>query len=104
MNPSIPAAEFVNVVPSVLQAGAADLAMNAVFLDNTGDTSIPIGTLQQFGSVANVAAWYGGASVQAALAADYFSGYNGATRIPSALYFAQYNTAAVAAYLRGANL
>lgn len=101
MNPSIPAAAFVNVVPSVLQAGAADLAMNAVFLDNSGDTSVPIGTLKQFGSAADVAAWYGSNSVEASLALDYFSGYNGATRIPSALYFAQYNTAAVGAYLRG---
>ena len=104
MNPSIPAAQFVDVVPSVLQAGAADLAMNAVFLDNSGDTSVPIGTLKAFGSQANVAAWYGANSVQAALANAYFAGYNGATRIPSALYFAQYNAAAVAAYLRGGSL
>ncbi len=101
MNPSIPAAVFVDVIPSVLQAGAADLAMNAVFLDNSGDTSVPIGTLKQFGSAADVAAWFGSASVEAALASVYFAGYNGATRIPSALYFAQYNTAAVGAYLRG---
>lgn len=104
MNASIPAAAFVNVVPSVLQAGAADLAMNAVMIDNTGDTSVPIGTLKQFASAADVAAWYGSNTVQAELALDYFAGYNGATRIPSALYFAQYNTAAVAAYLRGAEL
>lgn len=104
MNPSIPASRFVNVIPSVLQAGAADLAMNAVFLDNSGDTSVPIGTLKQFGSAADVAAWYGANAVETLLALDYFAGYNGATRIPSALYFAQYNVSAVGAYLRGASL
>jgi hypothetical protein len=104
MNPSIPASQFVDVIPSVLEAGAADLAMNTVMLDNTGDTSQPIGTLGQFGNAAAVAAWYGASSVQAALANIYFAGYNGGTRIPSALYFAQYNTSAVAAYLRGGTL
>lgn len=104
MNPSIPASQFVNVIPSVLAAGAADLGMNAVMLDNSGDTSIPIGTVAQFGSAASVAAWYGPSSVEAALAADYFAGYNGGTSLPSVLYFAQYNTAAVAGYLRGGAL
>jgi len=104
MNPSIPASQFVNVIPSVLAAGAADLAMNAVFLDNSGDTSIPIGTVAQFGSATAVASWYGANSVEASLAALYFAGYNGGTSLPSVLYFAQYNTAAVAAYLRGGAL
>lgn len=104
MNPSIPASTFVEVIPSVLSAGAADLAMNAVFVDNSGDTSIPLGTVQEFGSYASVAAWYGSNSVQAALAGIYFAGYNGGTALPSALYFTQYNSGSVAAYLRGGSL
>lgn len=104
MNPSIPASQFVNVIPSVLAAGAADLGMGAVFLDNSGDTSIPIGTVAQFGSAASVAAWYGANSVEATLAGIYFAGYNGGTSLPSSLFFAQYNTAAVAAYLRGGSV
>lgn len=104
MQPSIPASTFVEVIPSVISAGAADLAMNAVFVDNTGDTSIPIGTTQGFPSVAAVSAWYGPASLQAALAAIYFAGYNGATTLPNLLFFTQFNTGAVAAYLRGGSL
>lgn len=104
MQPSIPAKLFANVVPSVLAAGAADLAMNAVFVDNTGDTSIPIGTTQGFPSEIAVADWYGPASLQASLAGIYFAGYNGATTTPNQLFFTQYNTAAVAAYLRGGEL
>jgi hypothetical protein len=104
MLPSVPANLFVNVIPSVLEAGAANLAMNGVFLDNTGDTSIPLGTVQSFASAAAVDAWYGAESVQALLAGVYFAGYNGATELPAALLIAQYNTAAVAGYLRSAPL
>jgi Protein of unknown function (DUF3383) len=104
MNPSIPANQFVNVIPSVLAAGAADLGMNAVFVDNSGDDSIPVGTVQAFGNAQSVAEWYGPTSVQAALAALYFAGYNGATSLPALLYFTQYNDSAVGAYLRGGAL
>jgi hypothetical protein len=102
MQPSIPAATFVNVIPSVLAAGAANLAMNSVIL--TDDPSIPVGTLAQFGNAASVGAWFGLDSLEYQLAGIYFAGYNGATSLPSVLYFAQYNTAPVAAYLRGAPL
>lgn len=104
MNPSIPANQFVNVIPSVLQAGANDLGMNSVWLDNSGDTSIPEGTVLGFGSSEEVADWYGANSIEATLAGIYFAGYNGGQALPSALYFVQYNTAAVAAYLRGGPL
>jgi hypothetical protein len=104
MQPSVPASLFVNVIPSVLQEGAANLEMGSVFLDNTGDTSIPVGTVQSFPTTASVAAWYGAESVQANLADAYFAGYNGATALPAQLLIAQYNAAAVAGYLRGAPL
>jgi uncharacterized protein DUF3383 len=101
MQPSIPASTFVDVIPSVIGAGTADLAMNCVAVDNTGDTSIPIGTVMPFTSAALVADWYGPDSPEAAFAGIYFAGYNGATALPQTLYFVQYATAAVAAYLRG---
>lgn len=104
MNPSIPANQFVNVIPSVLEAGANDLGMNSVWLDDTGDTSIPIGTVQEFNSALEVADWYGPNSIQAIMAGVYFAGYNGGQNLPSALYFVQYPTASVGAYLRSAPL
>ncbi|HVN43475.1 MAG TPA: DUF3383 domain-containing protein [Steroidobacteraceae bacterium] len=104
MQPSIPASAFVDVIPSVLAAGAPDLTMSAVFLDNSGDTSIPIGTVQEFPSYAAVAAWFGANSIEAQMANVYFAGYNGCEVLPTQLFFVQYNTAAVGAYIRGGAL
>lgn len=101
---SVNARRFVSSKPNVIKAGGAALGMNAVFVDNSGDTSIPLGTLQKFGSSTAVTSWYGANSPQAALGATYFAGFNGAAQIPSALYFTQYNTAAVAGYLRSGSL
>lgn len=98
---SVSARRFVNSIPSVLVAGGTALGMNTVEVDNSGDTSIPIGTLQKFGGYSAVASWYGANSPQAQIAAVYFAGVNNATQIPSALYFTQYNAASVAGYLRG---
>lgn len=98
MTPSIPASQLVNVIPSVLGAGGNPLSLNAVFL--TSDPSIPIGTVQAFQTLASVQAWFGANSPEAILAANYFSGFIGATTLPGTLYFAQYNTVAVAGYLR----
>jgi hypothetical protein len=95
---SIPASELVNAIPSVLAAGGNPLSLNAIFL--TDDTTIPIGTVQPFATLADVQAWFGPASIQAELAAVYFNGYDNAQTLPGTLYFAQYNAAAVAAYLR----
>jgi hypothetical protein len=96
---SIPASQIVNVIPGVLGTGGNPLSLNAVFL--TPDTSIPIGTVKSFASYDDVAAWFGAGSNEAALAQVYFNGFIGCTALPSALLFAQYNTANVAGYLRG---
>lgn len=101
---SVNARRFVSSKPNVITAGGAALGMNAVFVDNSGDTSIPLGTLQKFGSSSAVESWYGANSVEAELADIYFAGFNGAAQIPSALYFTQYNVAAAAGYLRSGSL
>jgi len=95
---SIPASQLVNVIPSVLGAGGNPLSLNAVFL--TEDDSIPIGTVQAFSTLADVEDWFGPTSIEAILAGKYFSGYEGALTLPSTLYFAQYNSVDVGAYLR----
>lgn len=99
MTNSIPASELVQVIPSVLGAGGAPLSMNGVII--TEDASIPIGTVMSFPNATEVADWFGPSSNQAALADVYFDGYEGATQLPSALFFAQFNANAVAGYLRG---
>jgi Protein of unknown function (DUF3383) len=95
---SIPASQLVNVIPSVLSAGGNPLSLNAVFL--TTDISIPIGTVKAFASAPDVADWFGATAIESILAGIYFSGYENAQTLPGTLYFAQYNEAAVAAYLR----
>lgn len=101
---SVNAGRFVGSKANVITAGAAGLGMNCVEIDNSGDTSIPLGTLQKFGTASAVVSWYGVGSVQAALASTYFSGFNGSSQIPSALYFAQYNVAPAAGWLRSGSL
>jgi hypothetical protein len=102
MTQSIPASQLVNVIPGVLGAGGNPLSLNSVFL--TQDTSIPVGTVKAFATLADVQAWFGANSAEATLAAVYFAGFSNATVLPSVLYFAQYNVGAVAGYLRGGSL
>lgn len=99
---SIPASQLVNVIPSVLGAGGNPLSLNAVFL--TDNTAIPIGSVQAFSSLESVQEFFGAASIEATLAGHYFSGYDGALTLPGTLFFAQYNEAAVGAYLRSGSL
>ena len=102
MSNSIPASQLVSVIPGVLGAGGNALSLNSVFL--TQDTSIPLGTVMPFATAADVSAWFGPNSAEAQYAAIYFSGFIGANTLPGTLYFAQYNTAAVGAYLRGGSV
>jgi hypothetical protein len=102
MNPAIPASRLVNVIPGVLAAGGNPLSLNAVILTSNG--SVPIGEVYSFPSADAVADFFGGSSREAAIAAIYFAGFDLSTAKPSELFFAQYNTAAVAAYLRSGSL
>jgi len=99
---TIPASQFVAVQPGVIGTGGNPLSLNAIFVDE--DTSIPIGTVQPFGSLLAVENWFGVDSTEATLAAVYFSGFIGGTQLPSTLYFTQFNAAAVSAYLRGGSV
>lgn len=95
---SIPASQLVTVTPSVLGAGGNLLALNGVFF--TQDTSIPIGTVAGFPTLAAVQAWFGVSSPEAAIAGVYFQGFDGANLLPGLLYFMQFNTVAVGGYVR----
>ena len=100
--PAIPASKFVSSLPSVLTAAGSPASLNSVWLDT--NTSIPIGSLVAFGNQAAVAAYFGASSTEASLATIYFNGFTGATQVPSALYFYQYNTTAVSGYMRSGSL
>ncbi len=102
MLPSIPASQLVSVLPSVLQAGGNPLSLNGLFL--TTNISVPVGTVSEFPSAEAVADFFGASTREAQMATIYFDGFDISTTKPSNMMFTQYNTAAVAAYLRGGSL
>lgn len=99
---TIPASELVQVIPNVLSAGGNPLSLNSIFL--TQSQRVPLNQVAEFAAFADVEDFFGPSSAEARLAGIYFNGFNGATTLPSALYFAQYNVNAVAAYIRGGSL
>jgi hypothetical protein len=102
MTASIPASRFAQVIPGVLSAGGNPLALNSVYI--TSDPSIPYGTVQAFASAPAVSNWFGPSAPETLLANVYFAGYIGCLALPGTLYFAQFNSAPIGAYLRGGSV
>jgi hypothetical protein len=102
MTKSIPASYFVSIVPGVISAGGSALDLNGLML--TSGTRTPIGSVLSFASASAVATYYGAGSTEAQAAAIYFAGFDNSNVKPGALLVAQYNTAPVAAFLRGASV
>jgi len=99
---SINANAIVAVNPGVLAAGGDALNLSGLLL--TTNTAIPLGTVQQFGDGDAVEAFFGSSSTEARLANIYFNGFDNKTATPGTILMSQYNTAAVAAYLRSASI
>jgi hypothetical protein len=91
---------LVHTVPGVVSGMGQSIQFNGMILTNS--TKIPIGSIQPFTNSAAVLAYFGSASAEYEMAQYYFNGFTGSTQKPGMLYFFQYNTAAVSAYLRGA--
>jgi len=96
---SIPASSLVTVNPGVLSAGGNPLNFNGVIL--TENVTLPTGAPTSFPSADSVAAYFGATSIEAKMAAVYFSGYINGTRLPLALMFARYPATALAAFING---
>lgn len=99
---TIDISQIVTVNPAVLSAAGSAVDLNGLVL--TQNTSVPIGSVPGFANAPDVAAFFGSVSTEATIANIYFSGYENSFKKPGLLYFAQYNTAAVAGYLRGGSL
>lgn len=102
MTASIPAARLAQVIPGVLSAGGNPLALNSVYL--TSDPSIPYGAALAFASAVDVSDWFGPSAPETILANVYFAGFINCTVLPGTLYFTQFNTAPIGAYLRGGSV
>jgi Protein of unknown function (DUF3383) len=99
---TIPVSQVANVIPNVISAGGAGLVLNGLVL--SASYRVPIGSVMSFPSQPAVASFFGASSNEATAANIYFGGYVGQTQQPGAMLFAQYNTAAVPAYLQGGNI
>lgn len=99
---AIPASAIVSVTPSVISAGGNALDLSGVILSNNPRT--PIGSVLSFPSQPAVASFYGPSSQKAALATNYFLGFDNSNQKPGALLIAQYNQAAVGAWLLGGSV
>lgn len=95
---SIPAKKLVNVIPGVLVPGGNPLSLNAVLL--SADPRVPTGVVMAFPSVTAVSNYFGPTAIETTLAGVYFGGFTNCDTLPDTLYIAQYNAAAVAAFLR----
>lgn len=102
MAASIPISDLVSVTPAVITAGGTVADLNGLLL--TDNTRVPIGTVLSFASALAVATYFGNGTTEAALATNYFNGYDNAPDTPALLSFAQYNPAAVAGYVRGGSM
>jgi hypothetical protein len=100
--PAIPASAIVAVTPSVIAAGGTALDLVGLLL--TQNPRVPAGIAQRFSTQADVSAYFGPTSQEAALAANYFLGFDNSNVKPASMLFAQYNTAPVGAWLRGGSL
>ena len=96
---TIPATSIVRVTPSVLAAGGRALDLIGLLL--TTSDRVPIGAVQPFSNQIDVANYFGDTSTEAALAEVYFQAFDNSNIKPARILFSQYNTASVAAYMRG---
>lgn len=99
---SIPASQLVSVQPGVLSAGGNPLSLNGLFL--SANAAIPIGQVLSFATSLDVANFFGASAPESLRANIYFAGFDNSNTKPGFILFAQYNTVAVAGYLRGASL
>lgn len=99
---TIPFAQVVNVVPSVLSAGGDAVDLNGLML--TQSSYAPMGQVLSFASQTAVAAYFGAGSNENTLAGFYFNSYTTSTNKPAALLFTRYPETAIAGFLSGGSL
>lgn len=97
---TIPASQLVQVLPNVLNAGGNGLVLNGIVL--TQNTRVPIGQVVSFPNDGiSVLDFFGASAKEVSIANTYFLGFNNSTQKPSSIFFSQYNSTAVPAWLQG---
>lgn len=99
---TVPFNQVVSVIPSVLSAGGSAVDLNGLLL--TQNAYAPYGQILNFASAQAVATYFGAASAEAGLAANYFNSFSKSTAKPGSLLMTLYPEAATAGFLRSASL
>ena len=94
--------EDVQINPGVLPAGGSAVDLNGLIL--TDSQYAPVGSVPSFANKEDVGRYFGFTSTEYGMAAIYFNGYDGSTKKPGSLLFAQFNESAVSAWLRSGSL
>jgi len=94
--------EDVQINPGVLPAGGSAVDLNGLIL--TDSQYAPVGSVPSFANKEDVGRYFGFTSTEYGMAAIYFNGYDGSTKKPGSLLFAQFNEADVSAWLRSGSL
>lgn len=98
---TIPISEIVQVTPNVLTTGGRGVDMIGLLL--TTSWRVPVGAVSSFATADDVGNFFGFSSDEYNAGVKYFDGFENSNVKPGSVLFAQYPTAAVAAYLRGGN-
>jgi len=98
--PTIPFSTVADIIPGVISAGGAAVDLSAVVLSES--IYAPQNEVLGFPNYVDVAAYFGSASPEAAIASIYFQGPENALASPGMLYFLGYAEAAVPGWLLGA--
>jgi hypothetical protein len=111
---TIPASQFVQVIPGVLNAGGNSLVMQSIVLTQSFRVPMLAGgipSVLSFASAANVGTYFGSTSNEAITAGGgtnqglgYFGGFNNCTTLPPSILFAQFPSNGVGAWLIGGNI
>lgn len=101
---SIPISQVVTINPAVIGTGGNPLSLNGVFVGLNAD--IPVQKEQAFAFVSadDVADYFGDSSTEAALAANYFLGFNNSQKKPQTMIFTPFVVTSRAAWVRGTSL
>lgn len=102
MTQTIPVSKIVTINPGVVGTGGTPLALNGVLL--TKSAIAPFSSLLQFTQQTDVANYFGINSTEAALATNYFLGFDNSTKKPGTLFIGGYAAADSAAWFRGQSL
>ncbi len=94
--------EDVAINPGVLPAGGSAVDLNGLIL--TDSQYAPVGSVPSFVNKEDVGRYFGFTSTEYGMAAIYFNGYDGSTKKPGSLLFAQFNDTDVSAWLRSGSL